>query len=557
MKTSYYTWVWQQEMKELEVAYVGTKRNLFTIEKPFVMTEKPLTPPPDDQEDEDPDERECKIMSYYIDTMGTLPLPSSLGDTDCRLNQMPPPTDPPALPLDTNLGKEEEEEQDDYFFSAHDEDLRLPPPSHVTQTTLPTAFQDNNMSTGDTSDTDRQSWMTENVVKKEEPFVSFVPPTNDPAAGDAAFFGSPSQTDMKPPKPKYDIAKMLNVIRQSSGQPQSTTTTTTTSEPTQQKHSEFWQNILSGTSFTSTTKSPSPSSSPSQSKDPRLKKDPRLEKDSSLQEIIKSDIGLSSTSTASKDTCVDGCEWKVFPITVPGIDYSSYYISYSHDSRLKNDPRLQKFFTKNTLSSNPISHLLSPSQSSTSSTINKSTLDSLMSMASSSSQDKKETPSSPTHFSLPPLTLSLPKPLTTTVPPPPPVMSPRELMSSSRLSSLSPIISIQEPNEERSDDAVDLTFNKKILSGDTSFEEKEIESVGREDTPTSPSSRRSSLDVISSPPVIQSSLEEESPIEKTDEMVQEEEPEDPSSQSMKQVFGSIDPTASPFGSIDTTATNND
>lgn len=56
-------------MKELELAYVGNKRNLFCIEKQFVIPEKPPTPRIEDDEDE----VEAQIMSYYIDTLGRRP----------------------------------------------------------------------------------------------------------------------------------------------------------------------------------------------------------------------------------------------------------------------------------------------------------------------------------------------------------------------------------------------------------------------------------------------------------------------------------------------------
>ena len=60
IKTSYETWSWQKEMKELELAYTGNKRNLFEIEKEFVVTIKPPTPPPP------PEEPQLDMENYVL-----------------------------------------------------------------------------------------------------------------------------------------------------------------------------------------------------------------------------------------------------------------------------------------------------------------------------------------------------------------------------------------------------------------------------------------------------------------------------------------------------------
>ncbi|XP_015795111.1 uncharacterized protein LOC107371516 [Tetranychus urticae] len=119
MRVSYYTWLWQQEMKELEIGYTGTKRNLFCIDKEFIIAEKPPEPDGihnsyyhDDSRDMRPGHGAGpKVLSYYIDTM-----------SDPALN-----TEPSGPVNDDRLIE----------MSFHDEDLRLPPSSGIIPTRLP------------------------------------------------------------------------------------------------------------------------------------------------------------------------------------------------------------------------------------------------------------------------------------------------------------------------------------------------------------------------------------------------------------------------------------
>ncbi|XP_053212797.1 uncharacterized protein LOC128396267 [Panonychus citri] len=128
MKTSYLTWLWQQEMKELELAYTGTKRNLFLIEKEFAIIEQPPQPEGDPHPYYRNDKMDMmmrqgpeggggggggpKVMSYYIDTMSD--------QSKC---------DPISGPVN----------EDDKLIemSFHDEDLRLPPSSGIIPPRLP------------------------------------------------------------------------------------------------------------------------------------------------------------------------------------------------------------------------------------------------------------------------------------------------------------------------------------------------------------------------------------------------------------------------------------
>lgn len=107
MRTSYSTWMWQKEMKELELAYKGTKRNLFCIDEQFVIKEKP-EPKPGELETPQASSSSSttKVMSFYMDTMG----------------------DTSMTPVD-NSGPPISEDDRLIEMSFHDEDLRLAPSS--------------------------------------------------------------------------------------------------------------------------------------------------------------------------------------------------------------------------------------------------------------------------------------------------------------------------------------------------------------------------------------------------------------------------------------------
>src|SRR4029077_335301 len=64
---------------------------------------------------------------------------------------------------------------------------------------------------------------------------------------DSQISDSPGQGDSKS-KPKIDIVKVLNIIRGNQGAPSSSPSSSglPVSNPNEQKHSEFWQNILGG-----------------------------------------------------------------------------------------------------------------------------------------------------------------------------------------------------------------------------------------------------------------------------------------------------------------------
>lgn len=501
MRTSYYTWLWQQELKELEVAYTGNKRNLFCVEKQFIVNEKPATPPP-----EDPDEAEFKIFSFYSETMG---------DVDIR--QMQPPVHLMHNDIDSRIPESKPADEDDLFLmsAAHDEDLRVPPPQRVDAPPVLEPLQSGLATVGVDSGIEKELLPLPDAQPLVDQSGSSLQKVRDSGGGG----DSPSAQMESKAKPKYDIEKMLNVIRQS-------TTQSAASAAPVSGHSEFWQNIFSGTSLTA-----SPSSATQMS--PSQVKDPRLKKETVRPEEVTSVLIKQSSSEVSPDD--ENSEFRLMAITVPGIDYSTYLSLYHNDLKLKNDPRLQKFFTRSS-ASDQLTQLLPPESSSKSfmsSTITQTTLMSLMSSSGSNhsssgsnyvqDRDDRLTPTSPPHLSsLPPLTLNhVPKSaVTSIVPPPPPVMTPLELISSKPFAPLEsvtrapPPLSFHSPpshsglaprvHEVGNGSTLAMDLSAKKNSSDIMESDNEvIRSPPADDTPASPSSRRSSCDTVLSPPVIQ------------------------------------------------------
>lgn len=469
MRKSYYTWVWQQEMRELELAYTGTKRNLFTVEKPFIMTEKPPTPPPTpDFDDEDPDERECKIMSFYIDTLGSFPPP---GDLDCR--NFPPfgtpgytPSQPPQITgsmdvdvrvqFDPSSGQmihpddpssqSNTNEEDAPFLSFHgDEDLRIPPPGGVpppmpslaafgldSETSQESSTPNSNIQTEAvdlqqqqqthqphpsstanafyTIDTTRANINTPREVTPNASRTggSWLGDSDDDDTADGPLRAALKRLQENPQqqgqastasdsnsaesgasaakKPKYDMAKMLSIIHQStipqSSQAASSSTSSTSSSSTNpSSNSDFWQNLLStvntGLANSSTTSTTSSNTSTTNvnpvPRDPRLKKDPRLKAQQEQLQLQQSASSIDSSTGESNSSqsiiqqpqaqysaphdspmlkeVTGTTEFKLYPIDISIIDYTCYSsIYHKTDSRLKSDPRLNKFFASSSSS---------------------------------------------------------------------------------------------------------------------------------------------------------------------------------------------------------------
>ncbi|RWS12397.1 hypothetical protein B4U79_13395 [Dinothrombium tinctorium] len=493
MKMSYWTWLWQQEMKELELAYTGNKRNLFCIEKQFVVTEKPPTPERLNSEDYDERER-TKVMSFYIDTMGDVGdaiasnpvndedklIEMSFHDEDLRL----PPSVPTTLvaPITQNedsfnsqmpaINHEimEPEEAPAEVAATLMQTPVVPPPAEIPEESLPKSALHllrrirSNQKEGVQMDDYEQSESMEAILnqeseqkeskseeKEEKKWLS--ESEDDDDTEDQPLKAALQKLQSQPnkqqqstkdetskPKPKIDIAKMLNVIRQTTNQMSGTSAAAVPAA----KHADFWQNIFSGTPL-------APNATQTEFRDPRLSgtppqnepRDPRLKRSKADGKLI-SDASSSPTSSCDSmpskaaESKISESDYKLFQVLVNDIDYSCYVGLYRTDVKLKNDPRLQKFFSK--LPNSVIDHLskiLPPPQHQTqiSSSPSATTSSTLTTASSPTKKVKRERVSvSPpkTLPPLPPLTLTQPKTsiMSSIVPPPPPLMSPFELTTS-------------------------------------------------------------------------------------------------------------------------------
>lgn len=443
---SYQTWVWQQEMKELELAYVGNKRNLFCIEKPFVMTEKPPTPRIEDDEDE----IEEQIRNYYRDTMPDM-IEEDVEhrvDVDHRVEAQVAPIAAPPLTVPMDVPQPpiiNHEEQKLIEMSAHDEDLRtltMPRPRSLTNESNPMIclnhdIDERSQSSLTADDSQSKIDLPQNVPKlardlfykmQNRPLNESDVKSNDYHSDSddddsnlvtAALKNLSQVQTNQSPSSSDRISQMLSLIRNN---------TSSNAAPVGQSpnQTDFWHNILGGL--------PKPNGSPQidNNTPPRTEyRDPRLKRG-----------GVDSTSpdtTPAVKICDPNVkiEYKLIPMKVPEIDYSTYVSLYRIDARLKNDPRLQKFFSK--LPSSEIDNLsrIVPPPLKTAPVTPLSVLKSKKKLEKErqKSPEKKERPKaeSPTLPPLPPLTISPSKTASSRgifPPTPPPIMSPLELITS-------------------------------------------------------------------------------------------------------------------------------
>lgn len=300
VKNSYQTWVWQQEMRKLELAYTGTKRNLFCIDDQFVLKEKPSRDSSYNDEDEyanfnDIDERQA---NFYFDTHGDL---------------------------------DEEEDSAEHNPFTKDNDLR------------------------------KELRMNENSTPNIQPELKSLDEVkkqwlNDESDEDEV--EPPSENKDEDDK-KIDISKMLDAIRQTTTSTQSNQTSTA-ANASSNNNSEFWKTLLNGVSLndsnnskidpderssSSFTQSKSGTSQQTGAKQPR---DPRLLKQRNTQQTKPSQQTGTSIQKLFADepfTWSNGdISFKLYSIDVDTIDYSAYQNVYETDSKLKNDPRLQNYF---------------------------------------------------------------------------------------------------------------------------------------------------------------------------------------------------------------------
>lgn len=327
VKNSYHTWVWQQEMKKLELAYTGTKRNLFCIDDQFVLKEEPDKDGYEDDLNEfsrDIDERQS---NFYIDTHG---------DQE-----------------DDNMNLEDEEDNE----FPRDYDLRK---------------ETNQLNELKTLDEVKKQWLDEESDDGFESKKANVKEEKEESINDKQ-------------KSVIDISKMLDAIRQTTTptENQSQTNQTSSDTSTSDKNQEFWRSILDGVNLNdsnnksleseSSTHSHANKSSSSQQQPPPQIRDPRLarQRNSTQQQNKLSQQFISqSSSSVYKIPADEPFSWsigditfKLYKIDVDKIDYSSYKCYYDADSKSRSDPRLENFFTNNY--SNSQSSIIPPIISST------------------------------------------------------------------------------------------------------------------------------------------------------------------------------------------------
>lgn len=345
MRTHYNTWKWQQELKELEKAYTGLKKNLFCISETFAIDEKPPTPRIEDDEEE----IEAQIMNYYSDMLDTDDMDEMLaiqeienhmkqvkeeeeamkgkevpiGNVDSNTQQQPLPP----------IAEEEisEEERRLIEASAHDEDLRvrpgMPNPFLVPPVINPVFDQPPNYM----------------------PNSNFFSSAPDPFGMMKSQFNGPDafngQMDVSHEKP----------FAEPFGQPTSALTALDVSNMVRQ--------IRNGTMPEPNSVTHVPQAAPvkPEFRDPRLNrsKDPRIQPSASVQlplSQISQPLDAPQTVMAEEKTIskpfIKLCnpnlivEYKMILIRVSTINYSCYYDLYMNDLSAKNDPRLKKYFSE-------------------------------------------------------------------------------------------------------------------------------------------------------------------------------------------------------------------
>ena len=310
VRASYQTWVWQQEMKKLELAYTGTKRNLFCIDDEFVLKEEPPNDGYEDDEDyslfnnKDIDERQGSV--FFIDTHG-------------------------------ELDDEENDSQDSdrRLFGTKDNDYRI-----MNEELAADAAPSNEPELKSLDEVKKQ-WLDAESEDDEDPETKN---EEEPA----------KKEEEQPKKSTIDISKMLDAIRQTTT---SSTQNSQASSNSSDNNSEFWKAIFSTvktndaksdvderslTSQSSSSFAPLKAQSSSSQPVPSQPRDPRLlrqrNKHQSASSVFK--IPVDEPFVWSHGDI----SFRLYRIDVDRIDYSSHRHVYELDVKLKNDPRLQSYF---------------------------------------------------------------------------------------------------------------------------------------------------------------------------------------------------------------------
>jgi len=326
VKGSYATWVWQQEMKKLEDAYTGTKRNLFCIDDQFVLKEKPPRDSSYVEKDEDDDEEfanykdiDERQMSFYFDTQG------DVDEDEEEFNQ---------FTKDNDLRKELMNDQQ--------------PQSELKSL-----------------DEVKKQWLNDESDEEE----------------------STENKDENDQKSSIDISKMLDAIRQTTTSTQSNQNSTNNNNGNStSNNSEFWKTLLNGVNLNdsqnssktdqderslnqSTSKSTTASNQP---RDPRLL---RQRNTSTTQKSLSQSTSLQRIFADQPFTWSHGdISFKLYKIDVDKVDYSLYEQAYENDLKLKNDPRLQNYFNNKQQSKSSSKNTSSSSNTSTTNIIDPTDL---------------------------------------------------------------------------------------------------------------------------------------------------------------------------------------
>lgn len=331
MRTHYNTWKWQQELKELEKAYTGLKKNLFLINEAFAITDKPPTPRIEDDEEE----IEAQILNYYNDMLDTdemdemmavqeienhmkqvkeeeeankgKEVPSQVVSNDDS-HTLPQPQPVEAVEADNEEISEEERRLIE--ASAHDEDYRIRPG-------MPNPFLANPPVINPVFD------QPANYV----PNTNFFPPP--PAAADP--FGHQISA--------LDVSNMVRQIRNGAvpEPPNSAAVVQPLPPPTSAAHIVPVKPEIRDPRL---NRSKDPRTQPPLAPPPQTQTQP-LE---ALQSLQPDENGLAKPiiKVCNPNLIV---EYKLFPAKLSAIDYSPYNDLYLNDLSAKNDPRLKKYFS--------------------------------------------------------------------------------------------------------------------------------------------------------------------------------------------------------------------
>lgn len=330
LKTCYSTWKWQQELKELEKAYTGLKKNLFCIDDIFAINEKPPSPRIEDDEEE----IEAQIRNYYNDLLDTDDYDEMISIQEIEehqrrveeesQNQTVAQPEPNFIPEEIS-----EEEKRLIEASALDEDLRILPPAMMVgggqfpnvippPVTIPPIFDSINYNS------------TNNYYSPPDQFSTYNPntfigSTEIENSNPDLNYNESNSSFIKSPPPEINSNDVTNMVRQ----------------------------IRNG-SISEPSSNPPINTVPlkSEFRDPRLNRMKESNRNAlsntlsnnipSVSAIEEKPLNKPFIKICNPNVIID---YKLVLIKVFKINYTSYYDLYQNDNILKNDPRLKKYFS--------------------------------------------------------------------------------------------------------------------------------------------------------------------------------------------------------------------